>query len=74
MATKESTKMRMAFVTLKKHGIKTTADLDDYIKVNPRVDRFKRPYLMSRYGALVELVGEQAADGILQEMAMQQYF
>ena len=63
----------MAMKILRKHGISNTADLDRWIKDNPRVEQ-KGPYkgekyLISRYSALVELVGENDATWIMHNLA-----
>jgi hypothetical protein len=62
---------------LKRLGIKNTADLDKWVKEHPQI-RAKGPnkgekYLMSRYGALKHLVGEQAADRVMQELMVQSW-
>jgi hypothetical protein len=57
---------------LKRLGIKTTADLDTWIKNNIRVDDQGRRYGLSRYAALKELVGEDAATWILHDLATNQ--
>jgi hypothetical protein len=64
---------REAVAKLKSLGIKTTADLDKWIKEHPKTET-KGPYagsrsLMSRYDALKELVGDDAATWILHDLA-----
>jgi hypothetical protein len=64
---------REAVAKLKNLGIKTTADLDKWIKEHPKTET-KGPYagsrsLMSRYDALNVLVGEDAATWILHDLA-----
>jgi hypothetical protein len=64
---------REAVAKLKSLGIKTTADLDKWIKEHPKTET-KGPYagsrsLMSRYDALNELVGNDAATWILHDLA-----
>jgi hypothetical protein len=64
---------REAVAKLKNMGIKTTADLDKWIKEHPKTET-KGPYagsrsLMSRYDALNELVGNDAATWILHDLA-----
>lgn len=57
---------------LKRLGIKTTSDLDNWIKNHPRTDKLTgRQVLMSRFGALKQLIGENAATFILNELAIQ---
>ena len=57
---------------MKKSSIKTMADLDKYVQENPRIDKWGRSYLMSRYEALKELFGENYAINVLNELALQQ--
>src|SRR5208282_2134770 len=64
---------REAVAKLKSLGIKTTADLDKWIKEHPKTET-KGPNagsrsLMSRYDALNELVGNDAATWILHDLA-----
>jgi hypothetical protein len=64
---------REAVAKLQRLGIKTTADLDKWIKEHPKTET-KGPYagsrsLMSRYDALNELVGTFAATWILHDLA-----
>jgi hypothetical protein len=64
---------RDAVAKLQRLGIKTTADLDKWIKEHPKTET-KGPYagsrsLMSRYDALNELVGNDAATWILHDLA-----
>src|SRR5271166_64459 len=64
---------RAAVAKLRSLGIKTTADLDKWIKEHPKTET-KGPYagsrsLMSRYDALKELVGDDAATWILHDLA-----
>jgi len=65
--------IRDGVAKLRAMGIKTTADLDKWIKEHPKTET-KGPYagsrsLMSRYDALKELAGEDAATWILHDMA-----
>jgi hypothetical protein len=57
-------------------GIKTLTDIDAWIRKNPRVvanGPYKgQRYLMSRYEALTEIVGENAATMMLNELAIRQ--
>lgn len=58
---------------LRAMGIKTTADLDNWIKEHPKTET-KGPYkgsrsLLSRYDALKELAGDDAATWILHDLA-----
>lgn len=54
---------------LTKVGIKTMVDLDAYIKKHP----LPNGHLESRYHTLKKLVGEQAADKIMQELMVQSW-
>ena len=54
--------------TLAKSGIRTTADLDRWIAAHPQSDGC----LISRFGALKILVGEEAACWILNDLAIAQ--
>ena len=57
---------------MKTTSIKTIADIDKYIKDNPKIDKWGRGYYMSRCNALTELFGEDYATIVLNEMALQQ--
>lgn len=66
--------LRNTMTTLAKtHGIKTTEDLDAHIQRNPRSNQHG-PYLMSRYDALKELVGEHAADAVMHDLMVRTCF
>ena len=64
--------VKQANKVLRSYGIKTTSDLDRWIRDNPRVDRFGGKYLLSRFAALKECVGENAATSMLHELSIQQ--
>jgi hypothetical protein len=55
---------KTAIATLKKLGIKTTADLDTYRYARPKDGR----WVDSRYGTLKTLVGERDADRIIRRL------
>ncbi len=64
---------REAIAKLQRLGIKTTGDLDKWIKEHPQTET-KGPHagsrsLLSRYDALKELAGEDAATWILHDLA-----
>lgn len=68
---------KAAEAKLKRLGIKNTADLDRWVQEHPQTIK-KGPHkgeksLMSRYGALKHLVGEQAADRMMQELMVQSW-
>lgn len=65
----ESVKVDQPLEKLKKMGIKTMADLDAYIKKNA----LPNGNLASRYGTLKKLVGEAAADKIMNELMVQSW-
>jgi hypothetical protein len=62
---------------LKRRGIKTTADLDKWIKEHPQTRKtgpYKGDkYLVSRHGALKQIVGEKSADRIMFELMVQSF-
>jgi hypothetical protein len=68
---------KAAEARLKRLGIKNMADLDKWVQEHPETIK-KGPHkgeksLMSRYGALKHLVGEQAADRMMQELMVQSW-
>lgn len=55
---------------LRVQGIRTTADLDDYIAARPCRDK-NGPFLMSRYDALCRLCNPAVADEILNALSFE---
>ena len=56
---------KRAITKLQRLGIKTTADLDAWIRKNPTKDGS----LTSRFGALKKLVGENAATWMIHDLS-----
>lgn len=60
-----------AITILKRRKIKTTADLDAFIKKQgAQTDRFGNRGFMSRFQALKQLVGERQATFMLNDLAL----
>jgi hypothetical protein len=65
------TKRHTAGTRLTVLGIKTTADLDRWIKARPQVNASGESYLMSRFDALKIIVGEDSVTWIMNDLAIE---
>jgi hypothetical protein len=67
------TPLKVHIDTLARLGIHSDANLDAWIKQNPRVDAQGRKYLMSRYDAYKEILGTRGAEAIMTAKMLSAY-